>query len=331
MVAAASLVLAVAPAQAATPAGVTVKRVKTFDQFRVVSVAPGPAGVIAFGLEDNTVKVFDAAKLMSTATLGGHPQPVYALAFNKAGTQLLTADVTARIYLWDVKTGKRIKEFAREKGHTRSIKSIAFSPDGIHFATIGDDDFLKIWSVKGANPVANVPGAGSNLYGVGFTPSGSVITGTLTSELRIYKVNGELVAKMAVPNSNGVNGLATSWGGHTVTASRDGRLTVWDVAKRTRVKAFLGHSDWAIDAAVTPNGAVAASSSSDGTVSIWNVKSGASVAKLENQSYAGSPITFTTDGKFFVTGNNSGFLEVYAVNPPQAAAPAAPAPRKRRR
>jgi len=296
---------------------VKIARIKTFDQFRIVSIAAGTADTVAFGLEDNSVKVFNAAKLMSVATLGGHPQPVYALAFNKKGTQLLTADVTARIYLWDVKSGKRIKEFSREKGHTKSIKAIAFSPNGVNFATVGDDDFLKVWSIKGSHPVATVPGNAANLYGVGFTPSGSVLTGTLTGEVRVYSTAGKLLAKMVAPNSNGINGLAANWSGNTVTASRDGRLTLWNIPGKARAGTFMGHSDWAMNAAISPNGQVGASSGSDGRVSLWMLKKSMKLATLENQSYAGSPITFTGSGKYFLTGNASGFLEVYTVTPSQ--------------
>lgn len=296
---------------------VKIARIKTFDQFRVVSIASGSADTVAFGLEDNSVKVFNAAKLMSVATLGGHPQPVYALAFNRAGTQLLTADVSARIYLWDVKTGKKIKEFSREKGHTKSIKAIAFHPNGVNFATVGDDDFLKVWSVKGAHPVATVPGNAANLYGVGFTPSGSILTGTLTGEVRIYNIAGKMLASMPAPNSNGINGLAANWSGNTVTASRDGRLTLWNLAAKSRAKTYTGHTDWAINAAITPNGQVGASSGSDGRVSVWMLKKNIKLATLENQSYVGSPITFTGNGKYFLTGNASGFLEVYKVSPSQ--------------
>lgn len=326
MLATVALTLIAAPIQAPP---VKVARVKTFDQFRIVSLAAGPGSTVAFGLEDNSVKVFNTAKLMSVATLGGHPQPVYALSFNKAGTQLLTADVTARIYLWDVKTGKKIKEFSREKGHTKSIKAIAFSPNGLNFATVGDDDFLKVWSVKGAHPVASVAGNAANLYGVGFTPSGSVVTGTLTGEVRVYSIAGNLVAKMAAPNSNGINGLATNWAGNTVTASRDGRLVLWNMAAKSKAGSFMGHTDWAINAAISPNGQVGASSGSDGRVSLWQLKTNVKLGTLENQSYVGSPIAFTEDGKNFLTGNASGFLEVYSVTPPQGVA-AKRTPKRRR-
>lgn len=314
-------------APTAQNAPVAIKRIKTFDRWRLVSIGASTASKVAFGLEDNSVKVFDAAKLQSIMTLVGHPQPVYALAFSKDGTRLLTADVTARIYLWDMKTGKKVKEFAREKGHTKSIKAIAFSPNGKDFATVGDDDFLKIWNTGGANPVASVPGAGANFYGVAFTPSGAVLTGTLTSEVRLYSRTGQLVAKMAAPGSNGINGLSANWNGNTVSASRDGKLVSWNVSGRKRAGAFLGHTDWAMNAAVSPNGLVGASSGSDGRVVLWQLKSGAKLATLENQSYAGSPITFTADGKYFLSGNNSGFLEVYSVSPSQGTTAA----RRRRR
>lgn len=51
------------------------------------------------------------------------------------------------IYLWDVKTGKMIREFV---GHNRSVNAVAFSPDGTKIVTGGNDVLqspLRVWNV----------------------------------------------------------------------------------------------------------------------------------------------------------------------------------------
>jgi len=51
------------------------------------------------------------------------------------------------IYLWDVKTGKMIREFV---GHNRPVNTVAFSPDGTKIVTGGNDvrqSPLRVWNV----------------------------------------------------------------------------------------------------------------------------------------------------------------------------------------
>jgi len=312
-------------------ADVSVNRVKTIDQFHVTASATAFSGsLIAIATEDNCVRIFDTATMQTKFQMPGHPQTIQALAFNRAGTLVASGDITARIYLWDTKTGKKLREFPRDKGHTKGIIGIAFSPDGTKIATVGNDDVIKVWKTAGGNPIGTILGAGANLYGIAYTPSGSILTGTIADGLRIY--NGttfQLAAKMTVPGNQGVNGISvTKDGTSALTAGRDGKMLLWSVAKRSKVQTFAIHHDWVINTAVSPNGKYGASSSVDGSVVLWNLLTGQSIATLKDTSPIGSPIGFTGDGKFFIATSAADGLTLYSVTPSQGGAAASVKPVK---
>ncbi len=48
--------------------------------------------------------------------------------------------------LWDVATGKEIRTFV---GHTSTVDSVAFSPDGRTALSGSGDRTLKLWDVTG--------------------------------------------------------------------------------------------------------------------------------------------------------------------------------------
>lgn len=305
-------------------AQVSLNRVKTIDQFHITSSTTAFSGpLIALATEDCMVRVFDLSKMATKFQGTGHPQPVQALAFNRAGTLLASGDSTARLYLWDVKTGQKVREFPRDRGHTKGIIAIAFSVDGQRIATVGDDDVIKVWKTAGGNPIGTILGKGANLYGVAWTASGGILTGTLADGLRLY--NGttyQLAATMPVPGGQGVNSIAaTRDGSKAVTAGRDGKLSLFNVTSRARMFNSQGHSDWIIRAAVTPNGKWAASSSSDRTIGIWNMFNGQKVQTIQDTSPVGSPIGFSGDGKFFIATTLSDGLQVFSVTPPQGGGP----------
>lgn len=311
--------LAAAAAIAPAAPAVSVGRVKTFDHLRIVAAAGAPTGnIFAISEESGRVRIMDAAKLQTVHTLDGHPQTAFGLSFSPNGRVLASADETARIYLWDVKSGKKIREFSRQKGHTRGVQSIAWSKDSKMIATVGKDDVLHVWSVNGQHPIGTILGKGANLYGAAFMPSNALAVGTLADGLRLYKPKTyDLISTMPVPGGQGVNDIAMNKGGTlAVAAGRDGKLSVFDIRKRTRLASMPGHMDWAIRTTLAPNGRLAATSSSDRTVRVWDVKAMKEVAKLEDMSMIGSPLAFTGNGRYMIAANAADQAQVFAVTPP---------------
>ena len=91
------------------------------------------------------------AGIQPLATLKGHTDLVYSVAFAPDGKTLATGSGSRdqTVKLWDVTTGK---ELATLKGHTRypsAVVSVAFAPDGKTLATVSWDMTVnvKLWDV----------------------------------------------------------------------------------------------------------------------------------------------------------------------------------------
>lgn len=304
----------------ATPA-LAAKRTKTFEGLRTVAVAAAPTGTrFAACLENGQVKIMDAKTATGLLTLTGHPQSAYAVTFSPDGKQILTGDETGRIFLWDSKSGKKLKEFLRDKAHKRGIQALAFSPDGKNFVSVGKDDFMFVWSIAGSHPVKSIPGNTANFAGAYFTPAGALVTATLKEGARIYAPKTfALAATLTLPGGQGANSLAVNkLGTLAVTFGRDGKVALWDLKTKQRAASLSGHEDWVMAGAISPNGRVIATSSNDMTVRLWDVKSRKEVVKIERQSPIGSPVVFTADGNFLISTSDSDFVTIYAITPKQA-------------
>ncbi len=311
-----SIAMAV-PAPAAPSVTVTV--FKSFSNLHATAIAASPASAMfAVATEDRQVRLIDTKTMNTTFQLVGHPQPVYGLAFSRDGRYVLTGDETARIWLWDAKTGKKIREFPREKGHTKGIQSFSFSADGLKFASVGKDDVIKVWSTAGGHPIATIEGKGANFYGLAFLPNGSIATGTLAEGMRLYSPTYGLAAKLKIGGGQGANDVAVNKAGTIgLTAGRDGAVTVWDLKSREKLACMPGHSDWVTAVAVAPNGRVGASSSTDAKVVLWDLKSFKKLATIGNRAFVDSLVAFTSDGKYLLTTDAANTLQVYQVDPPQ--------------
>ncbi len=315
-----------------TPA-ITVARVQTFEPIKSVAVVGAPSSpMFAVAEESGKVRIMNAATQKTVHQLVGHPQACYGLAFTPNGQQLVTGDETARLFVWDVKTGKKLREFPRgTMSHGRGIQAISFSKDGKTMVSTGKDDVVILWDYATAKPKQRIPGYGVVFAGATYMGSGMVI-GTLTQGVHFRKpVSMEVDVKRDPTNGQGINDLAiSSLGTRFVTAGRDNAVGVWDPAKKSLIRNLKGHTDWVQKVAIAPNGRVAASSANDRMVLVWNLVSMQQIGALAQQSAIGAPIAFTGDGKFLISATVNDGLQINSVNPPQpSVTPKAPVRRRR--
>jgi WD40 repeat protein len=178
---------------------------KNFGHPREVdAVAFNPAGTqLATGCHDGNVRLWDVAKGAPLKDIKAHApppppnqnqtNPVYCVAWNSAGTQVVSGSMDSSLKLWDAATGNLVREFKPykekvfEKGHRDAVFCVAFSPDGktIASGSAGLERAVKLWNVADGSVVRdfvnpNLKAAPGNpppshpgwVYGLRFTPDG---------------------------------------------------------------------------------------------------------------------------------------------------------------
>src|SRR6266852_1347289 len=79
------------------------------------------------------------------ATLKGHTEIVYGIAFSPDGRHVLTGSFDKTLKLWEMATGKEVRTLGGQAGHQQNILSVAFSPDGQYLASGSQDNTVKLW------------------------------------------------------------------------------------------------------------------------------------------------------------------------------------------
>jgi WD40 repeat protein len=165
----------------------------------------------------------------------GAPDPGKAarLAVSPDDKLLYTSGAGLASRLWDVQSGKFLREFAfKQNGPARP----SFSPDG-RFILHGSKGEVRLWDVRTGKEAGAFEGLDQYLCAA-FSPDGRfLLTADLQlgddSPLRVWDVAGRKeVARLSGHSGHGPEAVDISLDGrYAVSSSRDGTVRVWRLPK----------------------------------------------------------------------------------------------------
>ena len=210
--------------------------------------------------------VWDLYTGQSLATMSGHQDMIYVLAFSPDGKRLATgsADMTARV--WDANTGQELLVLSSQKG---SINDVDFSPDGMRLATASDDGTVRVWNAITGQEQLSLTGD----VAVVFDLDGSrLVTGSYDGVTRVWdSASGKLLNTLPGHKAT-VNSISISSDGKRLaTASNDGTAKMWDVATGEELLTLTGHTGAVIGVAFSPDGKRLITAGTDMTFRIYTL------------------------------------------------------------
>ncbi len=77
-------------------------------------------------------------------------------------------------------------------GHSSSVHSVAFSPDGMYLASGSGDSTVKFWSVESQKEVITLQGHSSEVNSVAFSPDGKYLaSGSKDKTVKLLSVESQ--------------------------------------------------------------------------------------------------------------------------------------------
>jgi hypothetical protein len=151
-------------------------------------------------------------------------------------------------------------------GHTDSVTSVCFSPDGQRLATASKDSTAKVWDARTGQQVLALQGHTNTVSSVSFSPDGQR--------------------------------LAT--GSHDTTAK------VWDARTGQELLTLKGHTRPVTSVSFSPDGQRLATGSHDPAAKVWDVRTGQPLLALQGHTNIVSSVCFSPDGRRLVSTEKGG-------------------------
>ena len=302
----------------------------------VESVAFSPDGtILAYGLRDGLIKLWDIATRRNVAALSGHEHGVYsityapdgtmfassggstvklwdistqtniatlqgggAIAFSPDGTMLAGAARGNTVKLWGVATGENIATFS---GHKDWISTVAFSLDGTTLVSGSGDGMIKLWDIATRRNVATLSGHTDWVQSVTYSPDGTTLaSGSEDGTVKLW----DIATQTNIATLQGGGYVAYSPDGTMLAAGGDGAVKLWDMATQTNITVLSG-PDYRINSVVySPDGTTLASGAWGGTVKLWDMATQTNITILSGRKWDSvHSVAYSPDGKILATGS----------------------------
>jgi WD40 repeat protein/serine/threonine protein kinase len=246
-----------------------------------------------------------------SATLRGHEDWVYQVAFSPDGKTLATASKDRTVRLWDVETRKSL---AVLRGHRDEVNAVAFSPCGSFLATGSDDETVRVWDLNGGGDPRTLAGSGKPVHRVAFSPDGKTLLGAAFAPASSERTTllWDVASGQPRGRLDGCFGLAFSPDNVALAATRaDFAVVLLDLADGHERLAFRGHQGHVRTARFSPDGRLLVTASRDATVRVWHVESGKDRAVFAGHTGSVRCAMFSPTGREVASTGEDGTVHLW--------------------
>ena len=190
-------------------------------------------------------------------------------------------------------------------GHTNSVASIAYNPDGQILASGSYDNTIKLWNLIKNKEIRTFKGHSAWVADVAITPNNkSLVSGSYDNTIKLWNlVNGKQIRTFK-GHSDSVDTLLVTKDGKTIiSGSFDRTIKLWNLNNGEEIRTLSGHSLKVSSIAISPDNKILVSGSDDRSIKIWNLVTGELIRTLKAHEDKVSSVVISPDGKTFASGS----------------------------
>ncbi|PJF35536.1 MAG: hypothetical protein CUN49_10060 [Candidatus Thermofonsia Clade 1 bacterium] len=280
---------------------------------RVTALAYSPDGaLLAVGGSNGNVLLYETRGYKVTQTLEMGRTNVSSLAFSSDG-KTLAVGAAAKIFLWDVASGRNLTSFDAHRG---SVISLTYSADGARIISGGTDNALRVFNANSTREEAQTRAEHArDLLHTVFSADGRFAAYATSGDPFVRLVSLADGSTQLIDNINTASALAFSRSADLLAAASADNVILYNTTN-LRIEATLRPS-----ARIGAISALAFSSDSSqiavgygqGAIVIYETNSGRTVRQLSGHTQAVRSLSFSADDKTLYSTSADGSLRIWSL------------------
>jgi M6 family metalloprotease-like protein len=194
------------------------------------------------------------------------------VAVSPSGQLALSGGTDGTVRVWDLKTGKELKNL---KGHTGQTLAVAFHPDGRHALSGGDDGQLLLWDLTSSKKVRGFTGHTAGVNGAAFSPDGKrLASASQDRTVRVWEIASGKEATKFEGHEGAVMAVAFSPSGKLLASAADDKtVRLWDLESNKELNNVSGHTAMVRAVCFSADGQrlLSGGGKKDGTARLWDM------------------------------------------------------------
>ena len=198
-------------------------------------------------------------------------------------------------------------------GHSNSVASLAYNPNGQILASGSYDNTIKLWNLTKNKEISTFKGHSAWVAAVAITPNNkNLVSGSYDNTIKLWNlVNGRQIRTFKGHSDSVGTLLVTKDGKNIISGSFDRTIKVWNLGNGEEIRTLSGHSSKVSSIAVSPDNKTLVSGSDDQTIKIWNLVTGELIRTLEGHKDKVSSVAISPDGKTLVSGSHDRTVKLW--------------------
>jgi WD40 repeat protein/tRNA A-37 threonylcarbamoyl transferase component Bud32 len=304
---------------------------------------------LALGSIGKLVQVWDVTKKSHAYSIEGDER-ISAMAWNPAGTLLVTGSGDNKLKAWQGMTGQLAAVVGE---HKAPVNFVGWTSDGRTLISSDNDERIYLWQATGGDVLVRADGpvsalaisddgaqlaagtangpvrvwdceTGAELRELGQESTGSTVARFQPDRHRLVTVSQGIVCAWDTDTGQRIARLedvpavhALAFGSNSANmaaAHDDGTLRIWKIEAASELSTIPAQSTVALSVCLTPDGDLLACGRMDGKIELWDVASRKQVQKFSGHVAAVDQLALTPDGRWLTSHDRSGLSMQWEIS-----------------
>lgn len=242
-----------------------------------------------------------------------HEGGINSVCVSSDGTMVLTGGNDMKTYLWNVKTGEKIKGALK---HGDRVTALAINSNNKFYVSGSADLRVRVVDIELGIPIRVLAEHSGEITALAFNPINDFIaSGSKDNTIRIWDNTKSKTSLLTLKgHTKELSSLAFSPDGKTLASgSLDNTIKIWDASTGELKHSIDAGTKGVTSLCFSPDGKSIASGGVNGSVTLWDPYSTVKIAELSGFRSQVNSISFSPDAQYIAGAGNEKKIIIWKI------------------